>query len=104
MQTTGQRHAFVAEYRAAAKKMEDGTVKLLALDVDLYSNGGCGLDLSGPVMDRALFHVDASYNWGAVRAHGIVCKTAQAPHTAYRGFGGPQVRLGLEGAGGGGTR
>jgi xanthine dehydrogenase/oxidase len=90
MQTTGQRHAFVAEYTAAAVKRPDGSVKLVGLDVNLFSNGGCALDLSGPVMDRALFHVDGSYNWGSVRAHGIVCKTIQAPHTAYRGFGGPQ--------------
>ena len=89
MQTTGQRHAFVAEYKAAAM-MEDGKAKLLAMDVKMFSNGGCSLDLSGPVMDRSLFHIDGVYKWRALKCHGIVCKTHQPPHTAYRGFGGPQ--------------
>ncbi len=89
MQTTGQRHSFVAKYKAAAKVV-DGKPKLLGLDVNIWSNGGCSLDLSGPVMDRALFHIDGTYNWGSLRAHGVVCKTIQPPHTAYRGFGGPQ--------------
>jgi len=60
------------------------------MDVQLYSNGGSGLDLSGPVMDRALLHVDGCYHWPHFRAKGIVCKTNQPPHTAFRGFGGPQ--------------
>jgi xanthine dehydrogenase/oxidase len=87
MATTGQRHAFKARYTASADK---ATGKLVAMDVQLYSNGGSGLDLSGPVMDRALLHVDGCYHWPHFRAKGIVCKTNQPPHTAFRGFGGPQ--------------
>ncbi len=41
-------------------------------------------------MDRALFHLDNCYYWPNFDAVGIPCKTAQAPHTAFRGFGGPQ--------------
>ena len=95
MQTTGQRHAFIAHYKAAAV-VEGGKPKLLAMDVNLYSNGGCSLDLSGPVMDRALFHVDGVYKFDAFRCHGLVCKTHQPPHTAYRGFGGPQGIITVE--------
>ena len=87
MATTGQRHAFYAKYTAAANRT---TGKVEALDVQLYSNGGSGLDLSGPVLDRALLHVDGCYHWPRFHAQGIVCRTNQPPHTAFRGFGGPQ--------------
>ena len=31
------------------------------MDVTLYNNAGCSLDLSSSVMDRALFHIDNCY-------------------------------------------
>lgn len=89
MKTTGTRHVFVSKYEASAQVTEDGA-KLVAFDVKLFANGGCGFDLSGPVVDRALFHVDGCYNFPNFRAEGVPCKTSQAPHTAFRGFGGPQ--------------
>ena len=92
MLITGHRHAFASKYNASAEITEDGA-KLVALDIHLYNNGGSGLDLSGPVADRALFHVDGCYKFPHFRAETVVCKTDQAPHTAYRGFGGPQVRF-----------
>ena len=60
MLITGHRHVFVSKYNASAEITEDGA-KLVALDIQLYNNGGCGRDLSGPVADRALFHVDGCY-------------------------------------------
>jgi xanthine dehydrogenase/oxidase len=57
------RHAFVTYYKAGAIVEDDGSVKLHALDVKLFNNGGAKFDLTGPVMDRALFHVDNCYNW-----------------------------------------
>ncbi|KAK1864610.1 hypothetical protein I4F81_007155 [Pyropia yezoensis] len=36
--------------------------RLVALSIDLYSNAGHTADLSIPVMDRALFHLDNAYN------------------------------------------
>lgn len=89
MKTTGTRHAFVAKYWASAKITEEGA-KLVALDVKLYSNGGWAHDLSGPVMDRALFHVDNVYHFPNFRCEGVVCQTVQPNHTAFRGFGAPQ--------------
>jgi xanthine dehydrogenase/oxidase len=89
MLTTGQRHAFVTKYHASAKVTEDGA-KLLSMDVEVFNNGGSALDLSGPVADRALFHIDNVYMFPSLRVEVVACKTAQAPHTAYRGFGGPQ--------------
>ena len=89
MKVTGTRHAFVSKYVASAKVTEDG-LELLSLDAQLYANGGWAFDLSGPVVDRAVFHVDNVYNFPHFRAVGVVCKTVQPNHTAYRGFGGPQ--------------
>jgi xanthine dehydrogenase/oxidase len=87
MQITGQRHAFMGRYRAA---MSRSTNKLKALDIDVYNNAGFSLDLSSAVCDRALFHLDNAYHWAALRGTGHVCRTNQASHTAFRGFGGPQ--------------
>lgn len=89
MKITGTRHAFLAHYHASAQILENG-VKLVAVNVKIYSNAGCAYDLSGPVMDRALFHVDGCYYFPNFRAEGVPCKTVQPPHTAFRGFGGPQ--------------
>ena len=86
MSITGQRHAFYVEYRAGCSK----TGKLNFLDIKLYSNAGFSLDLSQAVMDRALFHIDNVYKWPFLRARGMLCKTNQPTHTAFRGFGGPQ--------------
>jgi xanthine dehydrogenase/oxidase len=55
MMITGQRHPFVAKYRAG---LHPGTGKLAAMDVSIYANGGYSFDLTGPVRDRALFHCD----------------------------------------------
>lgn len=94
MSITGSRHSFLAKYRASvtlpSKENSISIPRLGAFDVQLYNNGGASFDLSGPVMDRALFHVDGTYRWEAFRARGVVCKTNQPPHTAFRGFGGPQ--------------
>jgi xanthine dehydrogenase/oxidase len=78
-----------ASLQAGASK--DG--KLQALSVDIYNNAGCSLDLSGAVMDRALFHLDGVYKWANVRVRGHVAKTNQPSHTAFRGFGAPQGML-----------
>jgi xanthine dehydrogenase/oxidase len=65
--------------------------KLVALQVDLYSNAGNSLDLSASIMDRALLHIDCVYRFPNVRAVGYICRTNHASNTAFRGFGGPQV-------------
>lgn len=86
MSISGQRHAFQYNYKAGMNK--DGSLRYL--EVDLYSQAGFSHDLSVPVMDRALFHVDNVYRWPALTARGNVCRTNQPTHTAFRGFGGPQ--------------
>ena len=86
MKFTGKRHPFKAFYKIAF----DSNGCLHALDVRLFSNGGCTLDLSAPVLERALFHIDNAYFIPNVRVIGRVCKTNLPSNKAFRGFVGPQ--------------
>lgn len=84
--TSGQRHPFLCYWKVGVSK--EG--KLLALDADVYSNGGNTQDLSAAVLDRALSHIDGVYNIPNVNVRGRICKTNTVSNTAFRGFGGPQ--------------
>ena len=92
MALTGKRHPFLARYDAGLSS--DGRLQALALS--LYSDGGWSLDLSEPIMWRALFHCDNAYRLPAVDAVGRVCRTHKTSQTAFRGFGGPQGMLAIE--------
>jgi len=92
MALTGKRHPFLARFEAGF----DSEGLLLALKVALYSDGGWSLDLSEPVMSRALFHLDNCYYLPAVEATGHICRTHKTSQTAFRGFGGPQGMLVIE--------
>jgi xanthine dehydrogenase large subunit len=59
----------------------------------LTSDGGWSLDLSEPVMARALCHVDNAYFIPHVEVHGRIARTHKTSQTAFRGFGGPQGML-----------
>ena len=78
--------------RACAQVGSDKEGRLRALEVHMFNNGGCSLDLSGSVMDRALLHIDCCYAIPNLRAIGHICRTNHASNTAFRGFGGPQAR------------
>ncbi|CAN5814952.1 hypothetical protein BH09VER1_BH09VER1_33580 [soil metagenome] len=92
MITSGKRHPF----RAAFDVGYDSAGRLLAADVSLVSDGGWSLDLSQPVNDRALYHLDNAYYIPAVEFSGRVAMTNTTSHTAFRGFGGPQGMLVIE--------
>ncbi|MFB8148067.1 xanthine dehydrogenase molybdopterin binding subunit [Microbacterium sp. NPDC056003] len=83
---TGKRHPFHISWRAG---FDEGG-GLLALDATLTSDGGWCLDLSEPVMSRALCHIDNAYWIPHVRALGRIVRTNKPSNTAFRGFGGPQ--------------
>lgn len=89
---TGKRHPFFAKYRAGFTAEGD----LLAVEARLFANGGWSLDLSLPICDRALFHLDNAYFIPAVDFEGRVCRTNLTSQTAFRGFGGPQGMLIIE--------
>lgn len=42
------------------------------------------------ILERALFHMDNSYNIPSIRGTGYMCKTNLPSNSAFRGFGGPQ--------------
>ena len=89
---TGKRHPFLARYAAGFD--QDG--RLSGVRVSLFSDGGWSMDLSEPVMGRALFHCDNAYFLPAADLTGRVCFTHKTSQTAFRGFGGPQAMLVIE--------
>ncbi|MFN2318424.1 MAG: xanthine dehydrogenase molybdopterin binding subunit [Dermatophilaceae bacterium] len=89
---TGKRHGFHATWRVGF----DASGRLVALDATLTSDGGWSLDLSEPVLARALCHVDNNYWIPHARFVGRVARTNKTSSTAFRGFGGPQGMLVLE--------
>ena len=62
----------------------------------MLANCGFSADLSGPVADRAIFHVDNAYYLSDVEIVSHRCKTNTQSHTAFRGFGGPQGVIVIE--------
>ncbi|XP_068641785.1 xanthine dehydrogenase 1-like isoform X2 [Aristolochia californica] len=89
MMITGQRHSFLGKYKVGFTK--EG--RLLALDLEIYNNGGNSLDLSLAVLERAMLHSDNVYDIPNIRIRGRVCFTNLPSNTAFRGFGGPQGML-----------
>ena len=92
MRSTGKRHAFEHRYDVGF----DDAGRILALDVTLASRCGFSADLSGPVNDRAAFHVDNTYWLPHVAIHSYRCRTNTVSDTAFRGFGGPQGMFAIE--------
>ena len=92
MVMTGKRHPFLARFRVGFS----GEGKLQVLLAQLYSDGGWSLDLSAPIMNRAMFHIDNCYRVPHLEVLGRVCRTNHVSHTAFRGFGGPQGMVVIE--------
>ena len=92
MALTGKRHPFLARYAAGFTR--EGRIE--GVRIEFYSDGGWSLDLSDPVLARALFHADNTYLLPAADLTGHVCRTHKTSQTAFRGFGGPQGMLVIE--------
>ncbi|KAG6445382.1 hypothetical protein O3G_MSEX003918 [Manduca sexta] len=92
MQMTGTRHPFLIKYKVATTK--EG--KIVGAEVNIYNNGGYSIDLSGPVVERAMFHFENAYYIPNSQVTGHVCRTNLPSNTAFRGFGGPQGMFGAE--------
>lgn len=92
MLMTGKRHDFLADYEVGF----DAAGRIQALTVMLASRCGYSADLSGPVNDRALCHVDNAYFLEHVAIVSHRCKTHTVSNTAFRGFGGPQGMMVIE--------
>ncbi len=92
MTMTGKRHDFHVEWDVGFAA--DGRIS--ALRVMLASRCGYSADLSGPVNDRAMFHVDNCYFLDNLEIVSHRCKTHTVSNTAFRGFGGPQGMMAIE--------
>ncbi|MFY0664495.1 MAG: xanthine dehydrogenase molybdopterin binding subunit [Natronospirillum sp.] len=92
MAMTGKRHPFFARYDVGF----DDHGRLQGVNIELAGNCGYSPDLSGSIVDRAMFHSDNAYYLGDATVVGHRCKTHTASNTAYRGFGGPQGMMAIE--------
>ncbi len=92
MMITGKRHDFVYHYDIGFDAQ--GIVR--GLTVDFISRAGFSADLSGPVMTRAMCHVDNAYFIEHIHLRGFCAKTNTQSNTAFRGFGGPQGAILIE--------
>jgi len=92
MAQTGKRHAFRYDYEVGF----DDNGRIRGIDFSLASRCGFSADLSGPVNDRAMFHVDNCYFLENVAVTSYRCKTNTVSDTAFRGFGGPQGMFAIE--------
>jgi xanthine dehydrogenase large subunit len=89
---SGKRHGFHASWRIGF----DADGRIQALDATLTADGGWSLDLSEPVLARALCHIDNTYWIPNARVAGRIARTNTVSNTAFRGFGGPQGMLVIE--------
>jgi len=92
MTMTGKRHGFHATWKVGFD--DDGL--FTGLEATLTADGGWSLDLSEPVLSRALCHIDNAYWIPDITVHGRVAQTHKTSQTAFRGFGGPQGMLVVE--------
>ncbi|MCB1044974.1 MAG: molybdopterin-dependent oxidoreductase [Acidobacteria bacterium] len=92
MAMTGKRHPYEFDYRIGL----DDAFKIVAYDVQFYQDAGAAADLSPAVLERTLFHFTNTYFVPHARARAASCRTNVTPHTAFRGFGGPQGMFAIE--------
>jgi xanthine dehydrogenase large subunit len=86
---TGKRHGYLGQYQVGFTA--DGHIT--ALKLALYADGGWSLDLSPPVLLRAMLHIDNAYYIPNLEVRGLIAQTHRVSNTAFRGFGGPQGML-----------
>lgn len=92
MMITGKRHGFEFDYEIGFD--DDGRIQ--AVDIDMMAQAGFSADLSGPVVTRAVCHLDNAYYLNDVSINAFSCKTNTQSNTAFRGFGGPQGAIAIE--------
>lgn len=94
MRMTGKRHPYAADFKIGL----DSEGRILAYEAKFYQNSGATADLSTAVLERSLFHGTNAYSIPNTRVYAACCRTNLHPHTAFRGFGGPQAMFVIESA------
>ncbi|WP_341744438.1 xanthine dehydrogenase molybdopterin binding subunit [Azonexus hydrophilus] len=92
MVATGKRHPYRYHWDSAF----DDSGRLLGLKLEFASDCGHSADLSGPVNDRTICHIDNAYYLDALALKSLRCRTNRVSNTAFRGFGGPQGMFVIE--------
>uniref|UniRef100_A0A673CXA8 xanthine dehydrogenase n=1 Tax=Sphaeramia orbicularis TaxID=375764 RepID=A0A673CXA8_9TELE len=92
MLITGGRHPVVGKYKVGF--MNDG--RIIAADIQFYTNAGNTIDESVLVIEKILLHMDNAYNIPHLRGSGAACRTNLPSNTAFRGFGVPQSLMFVE--------
>jgi xanthine dehydrogenase large subunit len=86
MAWTGKRHPFESHYRVGF----DPKGIIQAYQVEMNANGGAYIDLTFPILHRAIVHAENAYYIPDIHIVARPCRTNLPPNTAFRGFGAPQ--------------
>ncbi len=89
---TTKRHPSRVRHRTALDK--EG--RLLAMEIDLATDGGAYSTLSATVLSRATLHSCGPYVCPNIRVHARAWATNTVPYGAFRGFGAPQAIFAIE--------
>lgn len=89
---TTKRHPSRVRHRTAL----DADGKLLAMDIQIDTDGGAYSTLSSTVLSRATLHSPGPYLCPNVRVRSHAWATNSVPYGAFRGFGAPQTIFAVE--------
>ncbi len=89
---TTKRHPSRIRHRTAV----DANGKLLAMDIEVTTDGGAYSTLSSTVLSRATLHSPGPYVCANVRVRSRAWATNTVPYGAFRGFGAPQAIFAIE--------
>jgi CO/xanthine dehydrogenase Mo-binding subunit len=89
---TTKRHPSRVRHRTAL----DANGRLLAMDIEVATDGGAYSTLSSTVLSRATLHSPGPYVCPNVRVRSRSWATNTVPYGAFRGFGAPQAVFAIE--------
>ena len=89
---TTKRHPSRVRHRTAL----DANGKLLAMEIELATDGGAYATLSSTVLSRATLHSPGPYVCPNMRVRSRAWATNTVPYGAFRGFGAPQAIFAIE--------
>ena len=89
---TPKRHPSRIRHRTAVDRFG----KLLAMEIELATDGGAYSTLSSTVLSRATLHSCGPYFCPNVRVRSRAWATNTVPYGAFRGFGAPQATFAIE--------
>ncbi len=89
---TTKRHPSRTRHKTALDKYG----KLLAIEIELATDGGAYATLSSTVLSRATLHACGPYVCPNVRVRSSSWATNTVPYGAFRGFGAPQAVFAME--------